>query len=172
MNINDYVDKATLDLAKCQSLGERRMKAGQRLTKHTGFDNGKREQFHINGVMGEVSFMLMAGIQEPYAIVERSIFTQSGGNYDSPDIVLGGKTIDVKTSGYFPCHLLVPQYKYIRCDLYVLMCIRKERIFYLGCMEYNDIVKPERLFKDWNLPCYRAHMNELYDLPIVMEARK
>lgn len=85
---------------------------------------------------------------------------------DRPDVIHKGITYDVKCTEWYPPYLKVPYQKVSKVDYYVVMHVALPVVTFGGMLDYNEAIKPERLFSSWANPCYLTKDHELKDLPI------
>lgn len=90
------------------------------------------------GLAGEIAF---------YKLLDRfPVISQDKREAGTPDVIISGKTVDVKSTSNPSSGVKVNIYAKKRYDIYVLMIVARPQVFYAGYIHGQDLIVNERIF--------------------------
>ena len=123
---------------------ERLANARNEIALSTGYN---REPGNRNGLV-EVSYLGVAGEIGFYKLIDRfPIISQDRSKASTPDLIIGERTIDIKSTRGITNDLMVSIEANKHYDVYVLMVIQQPFIYYIGYIDKNSLIVPEKIYR-------------------------
>jgi len=148
----------------CKHIAQARYQANRAMQVNNSKVGGQADdETDLEGVSAEVAFCKLAGIY-PHGPMDVSPRSSLKGEDCLADVVINGKSIDVKATKYPQGKLLAVPWKSKSADVYVLMTGEFPAYTFRGCMAGNELIKKERIGNLGHGPTYIARQCELSDI--------